>query len=241
MCGRYASSARVDELVEVFGIAEVLPEVPGPSWNVAPTDVVRAVVDRPGPTRSLVPMRWGLVPSWADSPSGGARLINARGETAADKPSFRSAYRRRRCLLPADGYYEWQRLDSRKQPWFVHRTDGRPLAMAGLWEVWFDRRLPKDDPAGRLVTCTILTTSATDELGHVHDRMPMTVRDDVWDAWLDPAVQDRDEVAGLLALDPGTGITSHPVSNAVGKVSNDFPGLADPVPLPEDVPGPRGE
>lgn len=237
MCGRYASSAEVDELVEEFDIVEVLPGVPGPSWNVAPTDVVRAVVDRTPagaglPVRSLVPMRWGLVPYWSQDPSGGARLINARGETAAHKPSFRAAYRRRRCLLPADGYYEWQKLGSRKQPWFVHRTDGHPLAMAGLWETWVDRRQAEDAPGRVLVTCTVLTTSAIDELGHVHDRMPLTVRPEARDAWLDPRVQDPDEVAGLLGAEEAGEITSHPVGAAVGKVSTNHPGLVDPIALP---------
>lgn len=231
MCGRYASGARVDELVTAFEIAEVVSGVPGPSWNVAPTDVVRAVVERHD-VRSLVPMRWGLVPSWAKDPTGGARLINARGESAAQKPSFRSAYLRRRCLLPADGYYEWQKVGDGKQPWFIHRADGRPLAMAGLWEVWFDDRLAKDDPARMLVTCTVLTTAATDDLGRIHDRMPITVRPAAWAAWLDRDLQDRDEVAGLLTGDPGEGITSHPVSPAVGKVSNNTPDLVRPIEPP---------
>ena len=245
MCGRYASSASVDELVEEFHIEDVLPGIPGASWNVAPTDVVRTVVERKvvAPSsepdagehprvRSLVPMRWGLVPYWAENASGAARLINARGETAADKPSFRSAYRRRRCLLPADGYYEWQKIGSRKQPWFIHRSDGRQLAMAGLWETWIDRNLPEDHPGRLLVTCTVLTTAATDALGHVHDRMPMTVRPEAWDAWLDRDLQDRDEIAALLVPDPGRGITSHPVGTAVGKVANNYPELVQPVILP---------
>ncbi len=233
MCGRYASSARVDELVEEFEIAEVVGGVPGPSWNVAPTDVVRAVVERHD-VRSLVPMRWGLVPSWAKDAAGGARLINARGESAAEKPSFRSAYRRRRCLLPADGYYEWQKVGADKQPWFIHRADGRPLAMAGLWEVWSDDRLERDDPARMLVSCTVLTTAATDDLGRIHDRMPITVRPSAWSAWLDRDLQDSDEIAGLLAGDPGEGITSHPVSPAVGKVSHNTPDLVLPIELPAD-------
>ncbi len=237
MCGRYASSTSIEDLVEEFDIAEVLPGVPEASWNVAPTQLVRAVVDRHPrqdpdlrhTVRSLVPMHWGLVPFWAEDPSGAARLINARAETAADKPSFRSAYRRRRCLLPADGYYEWQKLDAGKQPWFIHRSDGKPLAMAALWETWTDRTRPEDDPDRVLVTCTVLTTAATDVLGHVHDRMPMTVRPEAWDAWLDRDLQDREEIAGLLATDPGEGITSHPVSPAVGKVSNNYPELVVPI------------
>ncbi|WOQ15537.1 SOS response-associated peptidase [Raineyella sp. W15-4] len=231
MCGRYASSARVDDLVDEFEITEVVAGVPGPSWNVAPTDVVRAVVERRG-VRSLVPMRWGLVPSWAKDPAGAARLINARAETAGAKPAFRSAYLRRRCLLPADGYYEWEKAGSQRRPWFIHRADGRPLAMAGLWEVWFDDRLAKDDPGRMLISCAVLTTAATDDLGRIHERMPVPVRPEVRDAWLDRDLQDREQIAGLLAGDPGAGITGHPVSPAVGKVANNSPDLVAPL-LPE--------
>lgn len=236
MCGRYASSAGVDDLVEEFGIVEVADGLPGPSWNVAPTDVVRAVVERHD-VRSLVPMRWGLVPSWAKDIRGGARLINARAETAGDRPSFRSAYLRRRCLVPADGYYEWEKVGSQRRAWFIHRADGRPLAMAGLWEVWFDDRLARDDPARALVTCTLLTTAATDELGRIHDRMPVTVHPEAYDAWLDRDLQDREQIAGLLTGDPGAGITGHRVSAAVGKVSNNTPDLVAPLSVAEGTPG----
>ncbi len=226
MCGRYASSAEVDDLVEQFDIAEVRPGVPGPSWNVAPTDTVRAVVDRAGHPRSLVPMRWGLVPFWADSPSIGARMINARRETVADKPAFRRSLRARRCLLPSDGYYEWQRVDGGKQPWLIHRVDGRQLAMAGLWDVWHDRSRPDDPP---LITCTIITTGATDRLGHVHDRMPVALADDVWATWLDPELDDADLLTGLLAAPDPEDITGHRVGSAVGRVSNNGPDLVRPV------------
>lgn len=228
VCGRYASGAQVDELVEEFDVVETVPGLPGPSWNVAPTHVVRAVVDRPAVGRSLVPVRWGLVPSWAKEPGIGARMINARLETVAEKPSFRSALRARRCLVPADGYYEWQKLEGRKQPWFIRRSDDRMLAMAGLWETWIDHSRPPDHPDRVLVSMTIITTAATDELGRIHDRMPVAVPTRNWDAWLDPGLGDAEEVLGLVGAPPA--MTSHRVAADVGRVARNHPGLVEPLP-----------
>ena len=142
-------------------------------------------------------MRWGLVPSWAKDPSIGSRLINARMETVTEKPAFRRAFAKRRCLLPADGYYEWYGAErGKKQPFYITRRDGRPLAMAGLYEFW---RAPDADPEDRdawLVTCTVLTTTAEDDVGRIHDRMPLMVPPDRWAEWLDPANDDTDAAAG---------------------------------------------
>ena len=168
MCGRYASSRPVDDLLVHFDVEEPPEELLPPSWNVAPTDPVYVVLQRED-RRRLRAVRWGLVPSWAKDPKVGARFINARQETLADKPAFRSAYARRRCLVPADGYYEWQQQHGRKQPWFLFDRGGDPLAMAGLYEVW---RAPD---GGRLWTCTVVTTSAADEHGDIHDRTPLLV------------------------------------------------------------------
>ncbi|MCW2714086.1 MAG: yoqW [Frankiales bacterium] len=223
MCGRYASSRGAHELVEHFEVDEPPDEVLPPTYNVAPTDPVYAVVQREA-TRQLRVLRWGLVPSWARDAKGAARLINARRETVQSKPAFRAAYARRRCLLPADGYYEWQRDGDRKQPWFLSSRDGRPLAMAGLYEVWS----PKGAGAGdRLWTCTVLTTEAADELGEIHDRTPLLVPRDDWGRWLDPSLEDPGE--GLLV--PGTPgvLDAWPVSAAVGNVRNDGPELSRPV------------
>src|ERR1700722_5876019 len=205
MCGRYASARKRIELLEEFDVQRDRTTQPlPPDYNVAPTKPVYAVLTRAGRgedpeeqepvRRELRVVRWGLVPSWAKDISIGSRLINARAETVAEKPSFRRAFARRRCLLPADGYYEWQVLENagprggkRKQPYFIHRADGGPMAFAGLYELWRDRQFPDGDPDAWLWTATIITTTAADEVGQIHDRMPMTIAPGSWADWLDPA------------------------------------------------------
>ena len=222
MCGRYASSRDARDLVDAFEVEEPPEQVLPPSWNVAPTDPVYAVVERHD-RRQLRVFRWGLVPSWSKDAKGAARMINARRETVSSKPAFRAAYERRRCLVPADGYYEWQREGTRKQPWFLASRDGGPLAMAGLYEVW----TPPGEGAERLWTCTVITTEAADELGHIHDRTPLLVPREAWDRWLDPEVDDP----GQELLVPGTPgvLDAWPVSSAVGNVRTNGPELVQPV------------
>ncbi|WP_130493310.1 SOS response-associated peptidase [Motilibacter rhizosphaerae] len=237
MCGRYAASRNPDDLVEEFDIARLVdPDLP-PSWNIAPTDPVRMVVERAHDEvqeRQLRLARWGLVPSWAKDVKIGSRLINARVESVAEKPAFRRAFAARRCLLPADGYYEWYAQEAGgKQPFFITRRDGRSLAMAGLYEVWRD---PAGGPEAPLLwTATVITTTAEDELGHIHDRMPMQVEPDGWARWLDPHVSDPAELHGLLlAAPPGT-LEARPVSTLVNSVRNDGPELVEPL-APADEP-----
>jgi putative SOS response-associated peptidase YedK len=180
--------------------------------------------------RELRVVRWGLVPSWAKDRSIGSRLINARAETVRSKPAFRRAFARRRCLLPADGYYEWQRLEGAgapKQPYFIRRADGGPLAFAGLYELWRDPALPEDDELSFLWTATIITTSAPDDLGRIHDRMPMVIQQGNWADWLDPAAGDSAGLLALLAPAASDGLTSYPVSTAVNSVRNNGPRLID--------------
>ncbi len=240
MCGRYAASRSPDDLVEEFDIVGPPEQLLAPSWNVAPTDAVYAVVQRP-PRRSgeepsapaerrLRVARWGLVPSWAKDATTGARLINARVETAADKPAFRRAFAQRRALLPADGYFEWYgEVKGKKQPFFITPADGGVLAMAGLYELWRDPAAP-DDVDPWLWTVTVLTTTATDELGRIHDRMPMLVERERYDEWLDPATTDTDRVRSLLVpAAPGL-LTAFPVGAAVGNVRNNGPELVVPLP-----------
>ena len=224
MCGRYASSANPDDLAAYFTVEEPAEEVLPPSYNVAPTDPVYVVLERHD-TRRLQVVRWGLVPSWAKDPKMGSRLINARRETVRDKPAFRSAFARRRCLVPADGYFEWQSLGGRKQPYFLVARDRTPLAMAGLYEVW---KAPDDT---LLWTCTVLTTEAADELGHIHDRTPLLVPRGDWQRWLDPSVEDP----GDDLLVPGTAgvLDAWPVSPEVGNVRNNSPHLVEPLPADE--------
>ncbi len=220
MCGRYASSRPADDLAAHFLVEAPVAEELAPSYNVAPTDPVYAVLER-GEGRQLRVLRWGLVPSWAKDPKVGARFINARRETVADKPAFRAAFRRRRCLVPADGYYEWQRQDGGKQPYYLTSYDGAPLAMAGLYEVWSG---PDDR---RLWTVTVLTTEAADDLGHVHERTPLLVQEPDWGRWLDPTREDPG--SDLLVPAVAGRLRAWPVGSAVGNVRNNTPALVEPL------------
>lgn len=225
MCGRYAATANPEELVEEFEIDFVddgIAQVCSARYNIAPTDQVPAVVERAGPEgviRKLVPLRWGLVPSWAKAPT--ATMINARVETLTHKPAFRKAASARRCLLPAAGYYEWRaeappgEARAVKQPYFLSPETGL-LVMAGLYEFW-------KGPDGWVALTTIITTQATDELGWVHDRMPVTVAAESIEDWLDPGLTDADAAVGLLTTP--TGLGHRKVSRAVNSVRNDGPEL----------------
>jgi putative SOS response-associated peptidase YedK len=190
--------------------------------------------------RQLRTLRWGLVPSWAKDPSIGNRMINARMETVAEKPSFRRAFASRRCLLPADGYYEWyptQQLTKSgkpaKQPVFIRPKDGGVLAMAGLYEVWRDPTRDEEDPERFRWTCTVLTTQAEDAVGHIHDRMPLMVERDRWASWLDPTVSSKDDLLGLLVPAAPGQLEAYPVSPLVSNVRNNGRELVEPIPLDE--------
>ncbi len=244
MCGRYASARSRIELLEEFAVQRDRTDEPlRPDYNVAPTKPVYAVLtrqprDEPAKpaARELRVVRWGLVPSWAKDVSIGSRMINARAETVSEKPAFRNAFARRRCLLPADGYYEWQAppagTKGPKQPYFICRPDHGVLAFAGVYELWRDRALPSEDPAAWLWTAAIITTTAPDELGEIHDRMPMVIDRASWTDWLDPANTDAGDIRALLAPAVADGLISYPVSLAVNSVRNNGPELierADPV------------
>jgi len=233
MCGRYAASADEGLLREAFELQEVL-DLPAASWNVAPTDSVPAVLERADTqtgqvTRRLTGLRWGLVPSWAKGP-GGPPMINARVETLASKPAFRTALSKRRCLLPADGYYEWYETERRtakgkpvKQPFFIRPESGL-LVMAGLYEFW------RDPTSGEwLVSTAIITTRATDRLGHIHDRMPMVIPPEQWAAWLDPGLTDAETAHGLLTVTAADSLEAYAVSTDVNAVANNDPHLVDPI------------
>jgi putative SOS response-associated peptidase YedK len=186
-----------------------------------------------GVARELRVVRWGLVPFWAKDPSIGGRMINARVETVDAKPAFRRAFAKRRCLLPADGFYEWLKVEDRgkvrKQPFYIHRADGGVLAFAGLYELWRDSSVPDDHPQAWLWTTVIITTSAEDEVGRLHDRMPMVVDPARWGDWLDPAGHDAAHVHALLAPAAASGLASYPVGTDVNYVRNNGPGLIEPL------------
>jgi len=219
MCGRFLSTTSAADLAAAFG-AELATEERPPRYNVAPTDEVYAVAEH-GDRRRLGVVRWGLVPPWAESPRVGARMINARAETLLDKEVFRGPLARRRCVLPADGFYEWTRGDGAKQAWHLRPRDGGILAFAGLWESW--RRHSED--GDRVVSATIVTTAANEAVAPVHDRMPVCLPREAWDEWLDPA---NDDVLGLTALlvpAPEALLELRPIGPAVGNVANDGPEL----------------
>ena len=220
MCGRYTLTTPKGRLAEEFGLSGELPEIP-PSYNIAPTQDVATILGD-GEERRLEMMRWGLIPSWADDPEIGARMINARSETAAEKPSFRAAFKKRRCLIPTDGFYEWQKTNGPKQPFHIRLRDERPFALAGLWEMW------QEDGGPEVHSCTILTTGANDLLAPVHNRMPVILDPENYDFWLDPDVQEKDSLTGLLKPYPSEALQAYPVSRFVNSPSNDDPRCVEP-------------
>jgi putative SOS response-associated peptidase YedK len=235
VCGRYAAAKDTAALVEEFGVEAVIDPAPEPSFNVAPTNQVSFVVDRPHEEhlqRQLRSARWGLVPSWAKDPAIGSRMINARWEQAAQKPAFRAAFARRRCLVPADGYFEWYAPQGaadapatgkpRKQPYFIHRADGADLGLAGLYEFW--RPSPDDE---WLVTVTVLTMDSAGPLAAIHDRMPVVIDPAGYRAWLDPNERVDAGFDALLGVDM---LTAYPVSTEVNSVRNNSAHLLDPIP-----------
>ena len=214
MCGRYTLGAPDDDLADLFD----LPEVPSlePRYNIAPTQPVAVVrLAEAREVRELQMLHWGLIPSWSQDAGVGARMINARSETAAAKPSFRAAFRHRRCLIPADGFYEWQRTGGRKQPHYIRRRDQGPFALAGLWEHW-------EGPEGPVIeSCTILTTASNELLGPLHDRMPVILDPAAYAEWLDPSITDAARVRPFLRPYEADDLVAYPVSTHVNNPRND--------------------
>ncbi|MBY4107653.1 SOS response-associated peptidase [Rhodococcus sp. 06-1460-1B] len=234
MCGRYASTRSDSDLQAVFDIAETVGDEVPPSYNVAPTQTIRTVLERApkdepesDAVRQLRSVRWGLIPSWAKDAKIGSRLINARSETITEKPSFKKAASRRRCIIPADGYYEWEKRDGAKVPYFLHEQG--VLAMAGLYELWRDPTKADDDEDRWVWSATVLTSTAADALGHIHDRSPVVLPPELRASWLDPTLTDLGEVSELLAAIPEPRLEPYEVSTAVNSVKNNSPELLTPV------------
>lgn len=227
MCGRFVSVTGPDGLMRFFLLDERHGEDLPPRYNIAPSQSVYAVVEH-ADRRALVTFRWGLVPHWADDPKIGSRLINARAETVATKPAFRSSFARKRCLIPADGFYEWTAPSesARRLPHYVHREDQAPMAFAGLWASWRD---PASPDAAPLRTCTIITAPAGPQVAGLHDRMPAMLPAETWATWLDPDCDDRELLTDVLAEASAEGVTAHRVTTAVNSPRNDHPGLVEPI------------
>jgi len=221
MCGRFTLFLDAETLQDEFGLTEVLPEY-GPHYNLAPTQPLAVITHVQN--RRMEWMRWGLVPYWAKDPSIGSKMINARSETIQEKPSFKNAFQKRRCLIPADGFYEWQRGipgKSTSTPYYFHLADHKPFAFAGLWEFW------KSPEGQELRTCTIITTSANELVAKIHERMPVILTGDYMNAWLMPAPSD--ELMALLKPYPPQFMASYPVSRAVNSPDRDSPELVAPL------------
>ena len=242
MCGRVDIHTPPEQLARLLNatLAAGLSPEGRPSWNVAPSRGVPAVVDVPDDedptrkTRTLDVYRWGLVPHWAKDPKVGYKMINARAETAATKPAYRQALVRRRCLIVVDGFFEWMAPDPgqprRKVPFYFQRADGAPITFAGLYETWWDKsRSPEPDPDSFLQTCVIVTTTAGADMAPVHDRMPVIIESDDRDLWLDPEVEDVERVSRLLVPAQEGTLVRHPISTSVNSPKNDGPELLDEV------------
>ncbi|MEM9597648.1 MAG: SOS response-associated peptidase [Acidobacteriota bacterium] len=223
MCGRYTLTDPGDLLQELQVQDDGGGELPA-RYNIAPTQSVPAIRQGVDGARRLGFLHWGLIPFWAKDRSIGNRMINARSETAAEKPSFRSAFKSRRCLIPADGFYEWKKVSGGKQPFHIHRPGRRPFVFAGLWERWDKGEAP-------IESCTVLTTAPNDRVAEVHDRMPVILRDGARDLWLDPDVRDRDLLESVLKSVPEEYLELTPVSRLVNNPRNDVVGCLDPVEL----------
>jgi putative SOS response-associated peptidase YedK len=254
MCGRFVSSSPPDELAKYFAVEEVAEQVLEPSYNVAPTQDIYVVFESGG-VRQLDAFHWGLVPFWAKDPSVGNKMINARSDSVTSKNTYKRAFAKRRCLIPADGFYEWMKVPGQKakQPMYVERTDGEPLAFAGLWELWRPkdapdqggRRVHDEEPArtasaspddSRLLrSCTIITGTPNEKVAEFHDRMPVLLPPTAWDTWLDPENHDLETLGRLLVPAPAELVEIHPVSTAVNNVRQKGPELIEPVEPVEQV------
>lgn len=218
MCGRFTLRVPASVVAEQFSLFELPPFTA--RFNIAPTQPVAAVRlagELSPPQREPVWLHWGLIPSWAKDPKIGSQMINARAETAAEKPAYRAAFRRRRCLVVADGFYEWQRVGSRKQPYFIHRKDDRPFGFAGLWEHW-------EGPDGTVISsCALLTTGPNAMMEPIHNRMPVILAAEEYDRWLDPSVEEPEALVPLLRPCPSEPMEAYPVGTYVNSPTHDDP------------------
>lgn len=228
MCGRFSQTQSAAVIADQFQLSQVPPL--SPRYNIAPTQPVPVVLLKPQQGRQFELLRWGLIPAWAKDPSIGSRMINARSETVAEKPAFRTAFRRRRCLVLADGFYEWQQVGRKKQPFYFHLQDRKPFAFAGLWEQWEDKSTGE-----AIASCTLLTTEPNALLETVHNRMPVILAPQDYDLWLDPTVQNLETLQPLLHPYAADAMVGYAVSLEVNRTTNDSPACIQRS-QPEDLP-----
>ena len=224
MCGRFVQFSSLRTLETFFQVDSAAANVAA-SYNIAPTHEVLAIILQNG--RRLERLHWGLVPSWAKDLSGASRLINARAETVAQKPSFRAAFKHRRCLIMADGFYEWQGEKGSKQPYFITLTSNHPFAFAGLWESWQNKEAAGDDAVYK--SCTILTTAASDSMQKIHQRMPLILQPAAYEDWLDPEVRQAERLEEILQNHHVRSMQYYPVSKLVNRVQNNSAACINPL------------
>ena len=233
MCGRFVSSSSAEDIAAYFDVEEVSEKLLEPSTNVAPSSDVY-VVSEQGGVRRLEPMHWGLVPFWAKDIKIGNRMTNARSETIAEKNSFRNAFKKRRCIIPVDGFYEWKKVEGqkKKQPYYIHRPDDEPYAFAGLWEIWKPKDADGNESGEELHSCTIITGDANEKMAEIHHRQPIMLAPDDWSEWLDDEHHETETLGRLLVPAPSRLITFQPVSTEVNNARNKGAHLPDEV-VPE--------
>ncbi|MGD9057843.1 MAG: SOS response-associated peptidase [Desulfobacterales bacterium] len=222
MCGRFVGYRQLDELKEFFPIDRANCDVTA-NFNVAPTQEILAIYNHEG-ENWLDKFHWGLVPFWAKDPSIGSRMINARAETVAEKPSFKNAFKKRRCLIIADGFYEWKGPKGRKQPMLITLPDKKPFAFAGLWETW-----RKNDPQTPYRSCTIITTEASPSIRDIHHRMPVILKPEVYRRWLDPENEDITDLKRIIKTESLSELISYPVSKQVNSTRNNDASIIEPI------------
>jgi putative SOS response-associated peptidase YedK len=224
MCGRFVGFRSLDELKKIFPIDKTAFKDIGPNYNVSPTQEILAIINKEG-QNWLEKLHWGLVPFWSKDTSIGNRMINARLETIAEKPSFRNAFKTRRCLIIADGFYEWKGEKGRKQPMFITLPEGKPFAFAGLWETWTKSK----DAKSVYKSCTIITTEACESLRSIHHRMPVILNPDMYESWLDSQNAEKTQLLQILKDGMVTELVSHPVSKRVNSARYNDPTCIDPI------------
>lgn len=228
MCGRYTLTQPAEVLAEAFDVSDYVELQP--RYNIAPTQDVAVIGRNHEGRRTLGLMRWGLIPSWAKDPTIGNRMINARGESAAEKPAFRSSFKSRRCLVPADGFYEWKKQGSgSKQPYYIRMKDHHPFAFAGLWSRWRPKATDGADAGEPILSCTLLTTSPNPLMAEIHDRMPVILHPEHYDFWLNPDNQDAEALNRLLVPYEPEAMEAYPISTMVNRPGNEGPRLIEPL------------